>query len=59
MSVEGLCGICGSAPADRQCDRCGTLVCADHFALTDGVCADCATELKRGRGSEEGDTYQF
>jgi hypothetical protein len=43
MSVAGLCQVCDRARADRQCPRCGSLVCDDHFDDGNGVCADCAS----------------
>lgn len=42
MSAAGLCQICEVARADRQCARCGMLVCEDHFDAERGVCVDCA-----------------
>lgn len=42
MSVAGLCQVCERARADRQCVRCGSLVCEDHFDPELGVCVDCA-----------------
>jgi len=42
MSVAGLCQICEAGRADRQCPRCGSLVCDDHFDRARGVCADCS-----------------
>lgn len=58
MSVSGLCQICESATAEHQCNRCGSLVCHDHFDASRGLCADCVAEL--GEGSVEGDDiYQL
>jgi hypothetical protein len=45
MSVETLCQICESAPADHQCARCGTLVCTTHYDPETGWCTDCAREV--------------
>lgn len=42
MSFVGVCGICGAAPADRQCEFCGTLVCEEHYDPGRGACVDCA-----------------
>ena len=52
MSVGGLCAICESAPANRQCRQCGTFVCTDHYREGQGVCAQCAT-------GGPGDRFQF
>lgn len=43
MSVPGLCQVCELAHADRQCDRCGSFVCVDHYDAESGVCVQCAT----------------
>jgi len=53
MSVTGVCSVCGSADANRVCDRCGNVVCEDHHDPT-GVCTECAAELSGGDpGSSE------
>lgn len=43
MSVTGLCQICESAQARFTCDRCGRVVCADHYDRESGFCTECAT----------------
>ena len=48
MSVAGLCQICESARADRQCDRCGTFACTDHYDREHGLCVECAAETQPG-----------
>jgi len=52
MSVGGLCQVCQSASAERQCDRCGTLVCSQHHDTGHGVCVECAAELGVGDSSD-------
>jgi hypothetical protein len=47
MSVSGLCEICEAAEIEDQCDRCGRLVCADHYDRDTGLCTDCAAEVGR------------
>ncbi|WP_248516416.1 hypothetical protein [Salinarchaeum laminariae] len=63
MSVSGLCEVCQSAQAVHRCDRCGTVVCREHFAEALGYCTSCAAEGRGGEGSEDvdpsGDTFQF
>jgi hypothetical protein len=44
MSLDTLCQICESAPANHQCARCGTLVCRAHYDEATGLCTDCAAE---------------
>jgi len=50
MSVSGLCSVCGSGQAQFTCDRCGAVVCQEHYDAATGFCAECATEVRRGRG---------
>lgn len=69
MSTTGLCSICDAPDADRVCDRCGSLVCDEHFDDEVGFCVECVGELGRGRDrggdrSDEDrpdgvDTYRF
>lgn len=54
MSVGGICQVCEAASADDRCDRCGTIVCADHHDERRGVCVECAAELGVGDGSAGG-----
>lgn len=42
MSVAGLCQVCEHARADHQCDRCGSLVCEDHYEAERGLCVTCS-----------------
>ncbi|MFC3958557.1 hypothetical protein [Halovivax cerinus] len=48
MSVEGLCQICESRPAEHRCENCGALVCDVHFEGGLGLCADCAAQAQPG-----------
>ena len=67
MSVSGLCEICQTPDVDHTCDRCGQLVCDEHFDETVGFCVECAVEVAdptdpaRGQDPdhEDVDTYQF
>lgn len=69
MSVSGLCEICGQGEAAHGCDRCGALVCEDHYDETLGLCVECAAEVSPGsghrdtdredRGPDGVDTYRF
>lgn len=67
MSVSGLCEICERGEVDHACDRCGALVCDDHYDTTLGLCVECAAEVDpegKHRGldpnrTDETDTYQF
>jgi hypothetical protein len=49
MSVAGLCQVCESARADRQCEQCGSLVCREHFDARLGACVECARESGQRR----------
>jgi hypothetical protein len=50
MSVSGLCEICHRPDVEHTCNRCGKLVCDEHFVESLGVCTDCASEV---RGPDE------
>ncbi|AGB16669.1 hypothetical protein Halru_2077 [Halovivax ruber XH-70] len=52
MSVEGLCQICESRPAEHQCENCGALVCDVHFDSELGLCADCAAQARPGEDDD-------
>lgn len=55
MSSSGLCQICESATATHDCDRCGTLVCDEHYHRQTGYCTNCARELGRGAADSSTD----
>lgn len=67
MSTSGLCEICQTPDVDHTCDRCGQLVCDEHFDETLGFCVECAAKIDdstdpvRGQDPdhEDVDTYQF
>ena len=69
MSVSGLCEVCEQRTVEGGCDRCGRLVCAEHFDEETGLCVACAAELRRARDGEPAgrpsdmpdgvDTYRF
>ncbi|MFB6134272.1 MAG: zinc finger HIT domain-containing protein [Halanaeroarchaeum sp.] len=42
MSVSGLCEICERGEATHACDRCGALVCSEHYDESSGLCSECA-----------------
>jgi len=48
MSVSGLCEICERREVVDGCDRCGRLVCEEHFERRHGVCAECFAEVGGG-----------
>lgn len=50
MSVTGLCQTCGNAQAQFSCDRCGAVVCEQHYDAATGFCTECASEVRSGRG---------
>lgn len=59
---EGECEICGyefggetiaeeigwflSGRGAYRCDRCGALVCGEHYDADRGVCTECAEEIE-------------
>ncbi|AFZ73992.1 hypothetical protein [Natronobacterium gregoryi] len=59
MSVSGLCQICESRPAQERCGNCGTLACAQHYERRLGLCADCASQARPGRETDETDIHRF
>lgn len=67
MSVAGLCEICGSNTVEDGCDRCGRLVCLDHYDTETSLCTACLTEFggtpeegtQRDRRPDGVDEYRF
>jgi hypothetical protein len=53
MSVSGLCEICGSAPVEDGCDRCGRLVCIDHYNEETGLCTACLADFGEEPSGDE------
>ncbi|MFW6153530.1 MAG: hypothetical protein ACOC42_04140 [Halobacteriota archaeon] len=53
MSVAGLCSICEASPARHTCERCGALVCDDHYVPSLGLCTECARIVRAGDRSPE------
>lgn len=47
MSVSGNCEICARGETEWGCDRCGRLVCSDHYDRETGLCSECAAEVRR------------
>jgi len=45
MSLSSPCELCGATDVEHTCDRCGRLVCADHFEVAIGYCVECAAEV--------------
>ncbi|WP_458205824.1 hypothetical protein [Haladaptatus sp. NG-SE-30] len=52
MSVSGLCQICESAEATHDCNRCGALVCVEHWNRENDLCVECLAEIG-GAGDQE------
>ncbi|WP_266079835.1 hypothetical protein [Haladaptatus caseinilyticus] len=52
MSVTGLCQICETAEATHDCDRCGALVCSEHWNRGNGLCVECTAEIGGGSGEK-------
>lgn len=52
MSVSGLCEICERREVVDGCDRCGQLVCEEHFERDHGVCVECYADLAGTPGEE-------
>ena len=48
MSVSGLCEICETGSVEDGCERCGRLVCSEHYDESMGFCTDCVSEFGRG-----------
>jgi hypothetical protein len=67
MSVTGLCELCEAESVEDGCDRCGRLVCVDHYDEPTGLCTACLSEFgdrREGRGDSREypdgvDEYQF
>lgn len=50
MSLGDVCQICESAPAEYQCELCGTLACETHFDRQADQCVRCAGSGERDVG---------
>jgi hypothetical protein len=66
MSVSSPCEVCGKPQVEHSCDRCASLVCANHFDTETGLCAECQAQVgggERRQGEEDlpdgVDTYRF
>jgi hypothetical protein len=68
MSVSSPCEICGRADVEDSCDRCGQLVCAEHFDEETGYCVECVADVSGGTPARQSDpedlpdgvdTYRF
>lgn len=55
MSVSSPCEICGVGDVQHTCDRCGQLVCDDHFEESIGFCVECAAQVGGGDHIPEGE----
>lgn len=59
MSVSGLCEICGRGEVQWSCDRCGKLVCREHYDRESGLCVECASEVRRpGEATSDNDEWR-
>lgn len=66
MSVSSPCEICHRADVSHTCDRCGQLVCQEHFEEDLGLCVECVADVGDDPGripsddAPDGvDTYRF
>lgn len=50
MSVSGLCELCESGSVEDGCERCGRLVCSEHYDEPTGFCTACVSEAGRSPG---------
>jgi len=48
MSVSSPCEICQRADVEHTCDRCGKLVCDEHYDEATGFCDGCAADVAGG-----------
>lgn len=46
MSVAGLCAICERKEARFSCNRCGSVVCEDHYVERRGICSTCGSDME-------------
>lgn len=59
MSVSGTCELCMEREAQWGCDRCGKLVCSEHYDRDTGYCTECAAEIKRpGKPTSDNDEWR-
>jgi hypothetical protein len=58
MSVAGLCSVCSAGDIAGGCDRCGAMVCREHYDADSGFCTDCLRELgHRPDGTSAGERH--
>ena len=55
MSVSGLCEVCESGSVEDGCERCGRLVCSEHYDEPMGLCTACVSEFGGGPDGGSGD----
>lgn len=59
MSVSGTCELCMEGESKWGCDRCGKLVCDDHYDEQTGYCTECSAEIKRpGKATSDNDEWR-
>ncbi len=51
--MTGLCDLCAEGHAEFSCDRCGRLVCDEHYDPETGFCERCAGETRKPRSRVE------
>lgn len=66
MNVSSPCELCNRADVRGSCDRCGRLVCGEHFEEDLGLCVECVAEVGGDREAvpdedmpDGVDTYRF
>lgn len=55
MSFSGVCHVCEAAEGRHTCDKCGALVCDDHYDTEQALCTRCVAALGGRADLGEGD----